>query len=85
MKIGATFATLHISRKIPVAKDLFINFASDKETVFLVSYRRIVGIVFGPVLLLPVKVMMISFTSLAVVGWIKNVGLGFLNNLKSVF
>ena len=71
MKIGTTFATLQMSGKIPVLKDLFINIASGKETVFLVCFRRIVGILLGPVLLVPIKVMMVSFTSSAVVGWMK--------------
>ena len=56
-----------MSGKIPVSKDLFINFTSGKETVFLVCFRRIVDILLRPVLLLFIKVMMISFTSPAVV------------------
>ena len=57
-----------MSGKIPVSKDLFINFASGKETVFLVGFMRIVDILLGPMLLLPFKVIMISFISSAVVG-----------------
>ena len=67
LKIGTTFAILHMSGKIPVSKDLFINFVSGKETVFLVKFRRIVGIPLSGVLLLPIKFMMISFISSAVV------------------
>ena len=67
LKIGTTFFTLHISGKILVSKNLFTNFASGKETVFLVCFRRIVGILLVPVLILPIKIMMISFTCSAVV------------------
>ena len=66
--MGTTFAALHMSGKIPVWNDLFINFEKGKETVFLVYFRRIAGILLGPVLLLTIKVMMISFTTSAVVG-----------------
>ena len=47
LKIGTFFATLHMSEKIPVSKDLFISFASGKETVCLVCFRRIVCILLG--------------------------------------
>ena len=64
-KIGTAFATLYVSGKILASKDLFINFVSQLSIDF---FRKIVGILLGPVLLLPIKVMMISFTSSAMIG-----------------
>ena len=66
MKIGTIFSNLHISGKFRFSKDLFINFASGKETIFLVCFRRIVGILlvvyyYTSVLLPAIKVMMIFF------------------------
>ena len=66
MEIGTIFSNLHISGKSRFSKDLFINFASGRETIFLVCFRRIVGILlvvyyYTSVLLPAIKVMMIFF------------------------
>ena len=76
LKIGMTFAVLHMLGKQPVAKDLFMSSGRGIEIISLIKCRFSVGIQFDPTHLLLFIEFIMFLILWGVVGDIKKV-LGF--------
>ena len=87
LKMGTTFAILHIFGKVPFAKELLISVYRGVEIDFLIILRRIfVEMLLGPGLLLFFNVLIMSHISSGLIGFIEKLLLfGFLDIVHNLF
>ena len=85
MKIDTTLAVLKVDGKIPWVNDLFIDFESRRDIVFLICSIIFCGKLFVPMPLLVFKSLIIFITSSGEVGDVKKVfGIGLSDSMSSL-